>query len=76
MQIKYEVKTKIQKSLNSDYRGSASELLVLNVEMLIETLFSVKGSREAASKGPTVLHIHFCSLSNNSKKQLGAPAQA
>ena len=32
-----------------------------------------KGSREAASVGPKVLHIHFCSLSNNS--QLGAPAQ-
>ena len=29
-----------------------------------------------ASEGPTVLHIHFCSLSNKSKQQLGAPAQA
>ena len=26
-----------------------------------------KGSREVASEGPTVLHIRFCSLSNNSK---------
>ena len=26
-----------------------------------------KGSREAASEGPTVLHIDFCTLSNNSK---------
>ena len=34
-----------------------------------------KGSREAASEGPTVLHIHFCSLSSNSKQQLRAPAQ-
>ena len=33
------------------------------------------GSREATSEGPPVLHIHFCSLSNNSKQQLGAPAQ-
>ena len=33
------------------------------------------GSREATSEGPTVLHIRFCSLSNNSKQQLGAPAQ-
>ena len=32
------------------------------------------GLREAASEGPTVLHIQFCSLSNNSKWQLGAPA--
>ena len=32
-------------------------------------------SRQAASEGPTVLNIHFCSLSNNSKQQLGAPAQ-
>ena len=31
-----------------------------------------KGSREIASERPTVLHIHFCSLSNNSKYQLGA----
>ena len=35
-----------------------------------------KGSREAASKGPTVLYIRFFSLSNNSKQQLGAPTQA
>ena len=34
-----------------------------------------KGSRKAASERSTVLHIRFCSLSNNSKKQLGAPAQ-
>ena len=34
-----------------------------------------KGWREAASEGPTVLHICFCSLFNNSKKQLEAPAQ-
>ena len=34
-----------------------------------------KGSREAPSEGPTVLHIRFCSLSNNFKYQLGAPAQ-
>ena len=33
------------------------------------------GSKEATSEGSTVLHIHFCSLSNNSKKQLGIPAQ-
>ena len=33
------------------------------------------GSREAASEGPTVLHIRICSLPNNSKQQLGAPAQ-
>ena len=26
-----------------------------------------KGSREATSEGPTVLDIHFCSLSNNPK---------
>ena len=32
--------------------------------------------REAASEGPIVLHIRFYSLFNNSKKQLGAPAQA
>ena len=32
--------------------------------------------QELASEGPTVLHIPFCSLSNNSKLQLGAPAQA
>ena len=32
------------------------------------------GLRETASEGPTVLHIQFCSLSNNSKWQLGAPA--
>ena len=25
------------------------------------------GSREVASEGPTVLHIHFCSLSSNTK---------
>ena len=34
-----------------------------------------KGSREVAREARTVLHILFCSLSNNSKKQLGAPAQ-
>ena len=34
-----------------------------------------KHSRKATSEGPTVLHICFCSLSNNSKKQLGALAQ-
>ena len=34
-----------------------------------------KGSREAASEGSTVLHIRFCSLSNNSKQHLGAPTQ-
>ena len=33
-------------------------------------------SREAASEGPAVLHIRFCSLSNNSKLQLGTPAQS
>ena len=31
--------------------------------------------RELASEGPTVLHIRFCSLSNNSKLQLGAPTR-
>ena len=36
---------------------------------------SANGSRDAASEGPTVLHSHFCSLSNNSKQQLGVPAQ-
>ena len=30
-------------------------------------LYFDKGSREAASEGPTVLHICFCSLCNNSK---------
>ena len=25
------------------------------------------GSREVASEGPIVLHIHFCGLSNNTK---------
>ena len=34
-----------------------------------------KGSREAASEELTVLHICFCSLSNNSKQQLGVPDQ-
>ena len=34
-----------------------------------------KDSREVASEGPTVLHIHFCCLSNNSKYLLGAPDQ-
>ena len=31
--------------------------------------------QEAAREGPTALHIRFCSLSNNSKKHLGALAQ-
>ena len=34
-----------------------------------------KVSREASSEGPTILHICVYSLSNNSKLQLGAPAQ-
>ena len=34
-----------------------------------------KGSREEANEGPTVLCIRFCSLSNTSRKQLGAPVQ-
>ena len=34
-----------------------------------------KGSKDAATEQPTVLYIRFCSLSNNSKQQLGAPAQ-
>ena len=34
----------------------------------------VKGWREAASEGPTVLLIRLYSLSNNSKKQLRAPS--
>ena len=34
-----------------------------------------KGSKEAATEGTTVLHIHFSNLSNNSKKQQGASAQ-
>ena len=34
-----------------------------------------KGSREAESEEPTVLHIRFCNLSNISKEQLGGPAQ-
>ena len=34
-----------------------------------------KGSREAASEGPTVLNTCFLSLSYLSKWQLGAPAQ-
>ena len=33
------------------------------------------GSRKVASKGPTVLHIRFCSLCSNSRYQLEAPAQ-
>ena len=32
--------------------------------------------QEAPSEGTKVLHIRFCSLSNNSKEQLGGPAQA
>ena len=33
----------------------------------------VKGSRQVANIGPTVLHSCFCSLFNVSKKQLDAP---
>ena len=36
---------------------------------------SAKGSRKAASEGPKILYIWYCSLSSNSLKQLGAPAQ-
>ena len=35
-----------------------------------------KSSRQAAREGPTVLHIHFSSLSKNSKYQPAAPAHA
>ena len=35
-----------------------------------------KGSREAASEGPAVLHIRFCGLSSNSKQQLRAPTKS
>ena len=31
--------------------------------------------REAASEGPSVVHIDFCNLSKNSMQQLGAAAQ-
>ena len=34
-----------------------------------------KGSKEGVNEGPTVLHINFCSLSNNFKLYLGAPDQ-
>ena len=34
-----------------------------------------KGSKKGVSEGPTVPHIHFCSLSNNFKLHLGAPDQ-
>ena len=35
----------------------------------------LKTSREAVSEEPTALRICFCSLFNNPKWQLGAPAQ-
>ena len=47
-----------------------------NIFKLDTTRRRAKGSREAASEGLTVLHIRFCSLSNNYKKQLAAPTQA
>ena len=33
-----------------------------------------KGLRQAAREGTTALHTRFCNISNNSKKQLRAPA--
>ena len=42
---------------------------------VIPTEKTEAGHISTKSQGPAVLHICFCSLSNNSKQQLGAPAQ-
>ena len=53
----------------SDYQSNTYKRLSLATLRQL-----AKGSREAASQGPTILHICFCSLSNNSKEKLGALA--
>ena len=58
----------------SQFRWTSTKVIQKRLKLATFWLWS-KGSREAAREGLAVLHIGFCSLSNNSKYQLGAPTQ-
>ena len=61
MQIQYGVITKNHKIAYSYYRRNPSELLVLNVEMYIQTLFSI-GMKKLNYMAKSLLKIAFLSV--------------
>ena len=54
---------------SSQFRRTSTKKQYLEKRLKLVTFWRwVKGSREAAREGPTVLYIRFCSLSNNNSK--------
>ena len=50
----------------SQFRWTSSKVIPIKRLRLATLWCWANGSREAATEGPTILHIPFCSLSNNS----------